>query len=313
MKPNLIVCALAFASQLSAGAYTVVTDEHVDLRIEYVGGSLRGKIYSHDDGSIERNAGLLYDGPSGTTRITRPGSSTWDFIGVGAGETFHYWPHTSVVGRIFLGFGSDFGSIPGGTLASYYESDERVDAEAAWTKITLAGMRYAAAPGESGTAHFSLWQIDSFGDAVVWMSTAEGGITSTDATWLIEGGHSHFNWGFTKRGHYELDFKFSGYLNGSNTYIESAAQTFHFGVEFQPAAIPEPSSATLLVLAMVASLARRLRRADGKSRRAIWNRKVAGLKYLRRSRSLRECPTPNTRKPKWWKPPCKPFATTADA
>jgi len=257
MNPSSLACAFALALPFSCGAYTVITDQHVDLQIEYVGGTLSGKIQADNEGNVARDNGLLHDGPAGTTSIARPASSTWNFLGVSAGQPIYYWAANSVPGHIYLGFGSNGGTIPGGTFASYYESDARVDDVAPWTKIALTAMRYHAAPGESGAANFSLWQTDIFGDAVVWMSTADG-ITSTDATWLIEGGHAHYNWGFTKRGHYELDFKFSGYLSGSNTFIESTAQTYHFGVEFQPAALPEPASLFLLGIgAAMISFARR--------------------------------------------------------
>ncbi len=258
MKTRLLVSALLFVSALSSGAYTVITDEHVDLQLEYVSGSLRGFVKPDIEGRTELGDALLYDGPSGTTSISRPPSSTWNFLGVSAGQPVYYWPQNNNVGRIYLGFGSDGGTIPGGTFATYYESDARVDATAPWTKITLTAMRYTAAPGETGTANFSLWQIDTFGDAVVWMATSDG-ISASDATWLVEGGHAHFNWGFTKRGYYELDFVFSGTLASSGNPIQSAVQTFHFGVEFQPAALPEPSSGVLLALSTAALLGRRRR------------------------------------------------------
>ena len=256
--PAILACLLT--APCWCAAYTVVTDEHVDLQIDYISGSLSGRIKADNTGSVARGSGLLFDGPNDTTGVARPSSSTWNFLGVSAGQTVYVWPQSGSPGRIFLGWGSDGGSIPGGTFASYYESDARVDDTERWTKITLAAMRYTAAPGESGTPQFSLWQTDTFGDVTVWMATSDG-VSATDATWLIEGGHAHYNWGFTKRGHYELDFKFSGYLSSSNTYIESATQTFHFGVEYQPAALPEPSSAALLALSGLIALGRRGPRA----------------------------------------------------
>jgi surface-anchored protein len=245
MKLFLFLAAAVGFVPYSAGAYTTITNEHVDLQIEYVGGSLHGKIKADNEGNVARDQGLLFDGPLGSTSVTRPAGSTWDFLGVPAGGTLYLWPQNNSPSRIYLGFGSDGGTIPPGTLASYFESDPRVAGMAAWTKIELTGLRYEPAPDESGPANFSLWQTGTFGGPTVWMSTADG-LTSTDATWLLEGGHAHYNWGFTKRGYYQLDFKFSGYLNGSNEYIESTTQTFHFGVEYQPLAIPEPAVVPLL-------------------------------------------------------------------
>jgi surface-anchored protein len=246
MKYLRVFAVFASLLPFSAHAYTVITDEHVDIQVVFVSGSLSGRIHADNEGNVPRDQGLLFDGPVGTTSVNRPAGATWDFLGVAAGQPVYLWPQNNVPGRMYLGFGSDGGSIPPGTFASYLESDPRVNATARWTKITLTGMRYEPAPGESGPAQFSLWQAGQFGSVTTWMSTAEGGITSTDATWLDEGGHSHFNWGFTKRGYYQLDFVFSGYLNGSNEYIESGVQTFHFGVEYQPLVIPEPSAAYLL-------------------------------------------------------------------
>jgi surface-anchored protein len=57
----------------------------------------------------------------------------------------------------------------------------------------------------------------------------------------------HYNWGFSQRGYYEVDFVFSAYEGGTNAFLQSDVQTFHFGVEFMPEAIPEPGTAALLL------------------------------------------------------------------
>lgn len=237
MKTRLFTCALALAAPLWSLGYTVVTDQHLDLEVGYSAGVLGGPIRT-DTSVVPRDEGLLYDGPVGTTSVNRPASSTWDFLGVGAGQPIFFWPQSSIAGRIYAGFGSDGGAIPPGTFASYLETDPRVNLTAAWNKIALLDVRYEPAPGESGPAYFSLWQTGGGGGVSVWMSSFDGGISATDATWLIAGGHAHHNWGFTKRGYYQIDFRYSGYLAGSGTYIESPTQTFHFGVEYQPPRIP---------------------------------------------------------------------------
>jgi len=233
-----LAAASALALPLASHGYTTVTDQHIDVEVRYTAAAFDGRIRADDAGLVPRDEGLLYDGPVGTTSVARPTSATWDFLGVAAGQPIYYWPQSSVANRIYLGFGSDNGAIPPGTFASYLETDPRVNNTAAWIKIALLDVRFEAAPGESGPAYFSLWQTGSFGPPSVWMSTFDGGITATDATWLIEGGHAHHNWGFTKRGYYQLDFRYSGYLAGSSTYVESAPLTFHFGVEYQPPNLP---------------------------------------------------------------------------
>jgi surface-anchored protein len=167
---------------------------------------------------------------------------------VNAEEPIHVWPQNENVDQIFLGFSST-GTIPQGTFATYFESDPRVAGTARWLKIQLAGFTFHPDPADSATnaPHFSLWQ-SSLGGSTVWMSTVDG-ITASDATWLIEGGHAHYNWGFSRRGYYKIRFQYSGVLNdGSLTPVESELFTTHFGVEYQPLAIPEPGAAASLWL-----------------------------------------------------------------
>lgn len=247
MKLGLFA-ALALLTPSVASAYLVVVPDstsstHVDLAITYAEGQLRGLVNSDAFGQSSVDTTLLYDGPLDTTSIARPASATWDFLGVGPGEELYYWPQSQINQRLYLGFASDHGLVPSGTFASYFEADPRVAGTARWLKISLVEVVFDPAPGETRPGYFSLWQTGAI-DTTVWMSSFQNGIDASDATWLIEGGHSHYNWGFSARGYYRITFQFSGTLAGSNQLITSAPITFHFGVENQPAAlvIPEPGS-----------------------------------------------------------------------
>lgn len=250
-KPTLSFLSAAILSFPVAGqAYQVITDEHVDLQVIYASGSLSGKV-NPDGRSYDRDHVLLFDGPEDTTTVQRPSGSEWDFLGVGPGQMLHYFPQGATLegDRIYLGFAADKNTVPMGGFASYFEDDLRVQAAGPWIKITLLDVRFQPAPGEStGPAHFSLWQSYFGGDSTVWMSSFDGGISGDDSVWLQPGWHEHYNWGFSRRGYYQIDFKFSAYLNdGRETYVESAPLTYHFGVEFMPAAIPEPGVLALLL------------------------------------------------------------------
>jgi hypothetical protein len=94
--PAILACLLT--APCWCAAYTVVTDEHVDLQIDYISGSLSGRIKADNTGSVARGSGLLFDGPNGTTGVARPSSSTWNFLGVSAGQTVYVWAHLPRLG-----------------------------------------------------------------------------------------------------------------------------------------------------------------------------------------------------------------------
>ena len=96
-----------------------------------------------------------------------------------------------------------------------------------------------------GPGQFLLWQNDEFSNPITFLDTAQD-INSFSRE---AGSHTHFNWGFTADGVYEIDFGIEGthtqdgFVSGSGTY------TFM---------IPEPSSCLLGMLGALA-LARRRR------------------------------------------------------
>jgi surface-anchored protein len=133
--------------------------------------------------------------------------------------------------------------------------------------VNLVGVRFFDLAGNAAEAEFSLWTIESGGQPVVWMSTAEGGITAEALFFILEGGHSHANWGFSRAGYYQIDFQLSGHLTGTNELVESPVTTWHFGVEHLPVAIPEPSTLWLLAAALATGAWIRFRRRAHVARR----------------------------------------------
>jgi surface-anchored protein len=163
-----------------------------------------------------------------------PAGAQWNFLGVAAGQPLWSLPqHAHDHGQDddddhdmpFLGIGAEE------LAAGIFVNDQ--------VTLTLAAV--------VGPGHFSLWQTDSFGDPVVYMSTADP--DSTVPLLLTAGAHGHFNWGFTAEGVYEITVLAEGRSADGSLTSGLATYTFHV--------VPEP--ATLFLLALGVSLAGRRR------------------------------------------------------
>ena len=95
----------------------------------------------------------------------------------------------------------------------------------------------------SGPGDFLLWQDDGFGGANVFFESAEDSFT------LAAGSHTHYNWGFTEKGTYGLEFEISG--DHIDDGIQSASGLYTFQV------IPEPTTTLLGAFGALALLRRR--------------------------------------------------------
>ena len=95
----------------------------------------------------------------------------------------------------------------------------------------------------SGPGDFLLWQDDGFGGANVFFDSAGDSFT------LAAGSHTHYNWGFTEKGTYELEFEISG--DHVVDDFQSASGLYTFQV------IPEPTTTLLGAFGALALLRRR--------------------------------------------------------
>lgn len=96
----------------------------------------------------------------------------------------------------------------------------------------------------NGPGAFRLWQTDSFDNVIDFIDT-ENSITSFTVAPFT---HTHYNWGFTALGTYELEFQISGDHVVDGLVIGSGTFTY---------AVPEPSTALLSALGVLALLRRR--------------------------------------------------------
>ncbi|MSR55948.1 MAG: tandem-95 repeat protein [Gemmataceae bacterium] len=212
-----------------------LTHEHVDLNLGYSSGTGEWTLQARDDDSstsYPADDALLYVGSQALS--SRPGGSEFDFIGVGSGADYFRLPQSQNPALLYLGV-SGYG-VPAGTFDSYNPSGEskgRVSGSGRWLKMALLDVQ--------GPGTFSVWQS---GDTTpsVFMSNfndsnnnpdgngldSTDGIGADDALWVVGGGHSHFNYGFSAIGRYEVTVKLSGKIGGN--LVEGNPVTLYFSV-----------------------------------------------------------------------------------
>lgn len=229
-----------------------LTTEHVDINLGYTAGSpgTWSLQNSDDDNAVlyDTEDALLYVG--GPALTTRSNSSSFDFIGVASGEEFYRLPQSQNPDLLYLGFsGYDALTSDFDRYNPSSESKGRVSGVGRWLKVSLVDVDHFTPSGAAGGGIFSVWQSGTFGTPTVLMSSfndgvsnpngngldVTDGISADDAVWVLANGHSHYNWGFTEVGRYEVTFKLSGYLNDGNTtvlgqYVESDPIKVYFSV-----------------------------------------------------------------------------------
>lgn len=245
----IVAALLALPTGAARAEFVAVLDhQHVDIGLAYEDAAWDLHVHNETDGiEYSPDEALLYGGTN--TRTNRSASSAFDFIGVGAGQQFWRLPQSQAPGVIFLGIGAE--EIEDGTFADWTPTDPRVGGETGpYIQLDLVAVR--------GPGDFSVWSSTDDGP-LVWMSTYDGGITAADSLFAFSGSHSHFNFGFTKAGLYEVDLRATAYLGpGLSNPVTSDVATYHFGIE----AVPEPATWGMMALggALLLSSTRKRRR-----------------------------------------------------
>ncbi|MGL4423930.1 MAG: Calx-beta domain-containing protein, partial [Gemmataceae bacterium] len=226
---------------------TFLTRGHTDLNMVYTPAGTPEWNYQ----AVDEDAGSAYNGDEALIYIgkpalsTRPSGSTFDFIGVPAGGSFYRLPSTEDTNLPYLGAAGE--GITSGALDRYNPSTEsrgRAAGLGRWGKASLVGVAHTTPSGTVGTGTFSVWQSGDTTPTVFMSSFNDGqsnpdangldstdGISADDAFWVLTAGHTHYNWGFSAAGRYEVQFKLSGYADdGNTTALGNAVQspTFKF-------------------------------------------------------------------------------------
>jgi surface-anchored protein len=131
------------------------------------------------------------------------------------GDPIWVLPQSQDPGVLYLGLSGE--SLPGGLFAGEIE-------------LRLVEVR--------GAGSFFLWQAGGFGGFDIRMNTVDG-IDAADTVGVSPGGHSHFNWGFTTNGVYEVVLRATGQRAGVATNDFSLDTALRFEVEPLPVE-PDP-------------------------------------------------------------------------
>ncbi|TLD72173.1 PEP-CTERM sorting domain-containing protein [Phragmitibacter flavus] len=186
----------------------------------------------------------------GSKSLNRPSGSTWDFFGVGAGQPL--WIFGQNQDQSFVWPGLNTEETTPGLISTWRPDHPLLTAANSYMELRLTDMQYY---GEGTANHFSMWIAGAFGSSNVWMSTANG-IDSNDAFFMLPGGHSHMNWGFTSQGIYDLTFVARTMLDGE--MVTSDPFTLRFGIN-ATSIVPEPGRVLLLVAGCALMFLRRRR------------------------------------------------------
>jgi len=203
MKTKLLLLAgLLSAGLLSAQAQTVLTNQHVDIGIAFEDGAW--DLHVHDetnDVEYDPDDAVLLVGSM--ARTTVPADPAYRFLGR-AGRPVWILPQVQSSALIFLGFGAE--EIPPGLFLN-----DAFD-------LRLKKVR--------GPGHFTVWDVDSFGNPVVLMNTRDR-IGTNDVFHGVPGSHQDLNWGFSQPGRYRVTFEATAKLaDGTPVTAGEAIYTF---------------------------------------------------------------------------------------
>jgi surface-anchored protein len=194
---------------------------HVHLEAVYDGGVLSVQVNDTTNNVIYQPSDVvLY--VSAHAEQTQPAG--YDFIGAGAGNTYWLLPQATDLNQVTVAFSAE--PILPGTFDRWQPHDSRVTRSGEWVKFS---MRDKQGPGD-----VAIWQTAQAPSAW-WASTVDGGRTFDPAVYVESGGHTHYNWGFSAAGTYDVTFDASAFLPGGHGLpVHSSDFTIRFAVESTP-------------------------------------------------------------------------------
>jgi surface-anchored protein len=213
----LLTLAILLAAAATVRSQTVLSQGHTDIGIAYDATLNEWDMHVHDhDNDIEyspaTNALLFvkYDAHG-----TVPAGAQWSFLGTAGSEVWTL-PSVQNPNLLFLGFGG----------------------EEITTGMFVNGQFTISLKGVSGPGTLAIYDLDSFGNPIVWMNSRDG-IGGADSRVVAPGLHQDLNFAFSAPGDYTVLFEASG-NSVANGLTSSGDAPYLFHVQ----TVPEPSVIT---------------------------------------------------------------------
>lgn len=244
-----IAVTLAALFPSAASAQFVYTSGHGDLRVSYDSASNEFIPHIHMDGDTTYLADeIVMWTDARRTTVTNNAASAQRFsgmLGIGAGDQIWVLGGNGV--GPYLGFSGE-GLDEGDWVHTFTHPEWPEPVEAAVIHMELTGWTMPEG------AEFGLFQTAGLSSS--WGNRASGEVvfSSYDPDFTVNnnrmsvaiGDHTHYAFGFTKPGTYELELTFSSVYKGGTPV--STTETFSFHV------VPEPSSFVLIAVSGIVLL-----------------------------------------------------------
>ncbi len=211
-------------SHTRAGAEVIITNQHVDLTMQWNGSTWNSYLNVDDFGIVSLQDARIRLPIAAAN--PRPASSQFDFLGTAPGNTVWSLPQVQNPQLAWLGIATQTTGL------------------VSPVKVSLTAVQ--------GPGNVALWNTDPFGVPEVHWATFDG-LTSSDHVNLATNTHGHFNWTFSAAGNYLLTFDVQANQTGG-----APTPTGTFQVQFQ--AVPEPAGLTVLATTAMLSVLYRKRR-----------------------------------------------------
>ncbi|MFD0893827.1 choice-of-anchor M domain-containing protein [Luteolibacter ambystomatis] len=187
--------------------------------------------YDQDDDFSTADGVVVMD-PSSTVFTAAPSTLTAvpspprSFARFGpAGTPLWILPQNNTLGRLFLGVRA---TIPTGIFQASVGGNYTPSPQGSISLRLIS----VTGTGPAAGGQFATWKTESLNTQVFSFDTTDG-ITDADKIDTIPvSSHTHYNWGFTKPGTYDVTVEAKGKLMAAPTSITSGRATYRFSVPF---------------------------------------------------------------------------------